>query len=121
MTIYETLCGIVDNNPGHLTAYKNDLHVIDKGVLESVQPGSRYLWVLRECGTQLFEIASGHQPIWVTYWLTPGNLAYLVDVDSGKVEPISHDKARELAQTPHPAGKVVHVSIDRGQWETYPS
>jgi hypothetical protein len=107
---------------GYLRAYANDLHVIDRDTLEKSKAGDRFVWALRDCGTQLFQVASGHDSIWLTYWLDQGDVrdtptlcwSVVVGGDSGAsgdVHLISRDRARALASIPHPEGKRVVVSL----------
>jgi hypothetical protein len=124
MTVYESLALIAESNTpkGYLAHYKNDLHVIDKDTLAKTEAGQQYIWILRECGTQLFPVAAGHDSLWATYWLDNGNrrdtpsLCYLITVTStsardGTVAPISYDRTRRLAALPHPNGVRVKFSL----------
>jgi hypothetical protein len=117
MTLYETMLAIAEAKKpqGYLRAYEADLTTHDRNTLANAPDGARYLWILRENGTQLFEIASGHDPVWATYWLTtdaghnPPNLVFLAS--GGTVKPISYDRAIQLAKTPHPEGKVIKFCL----------
>jgi hypothetical protein len=122
--IYEKLVAIAaqQSSLGYLAHYQDDLHVHDKRTLDGAKHGQRYLWVLRTCGTALFEIESGHDSVWATYWLDQGNirdtpsLVYLITIasdgaDSGVISKISYDYARTLASLPHPEGKVIKFSL----------
>lgn len=124
MTIYDQLATIANDKSslGYLAHYKADLHRIDRDTLNNARAGSRYLWVLRDCGTELFEIAAGRESVWVTYWLDQGNrrdtpsLTYLIDVASdgatnGTVRPISYASTRKLAAVPHPQGLRIKFSF----------
>lgn len=124
MSIYQKLVAIAaeQSAKGYLAHYRNDLHVHDKRTLDGAKHGQRYLWILRDCGTELFEIESGRDSVWATYWLDQGNmrdtpsLAYLILVasdgaESGTVSPIDYDRARSLASLPHPEGKIIRFSL----------
>lgn len=117
MSLLEKMVAIAEvKKPlGYLRAYEADLTTHDANQLANAKPGMRYLWVLRECGTELFEIASGRDPAWLTYWLdhahNPPNLVFLATVDTDTVRPIAYEAARKLAHTPHPDGKVIRVSL----------
>lgn len=117
MSIYEKMVTIAETlkPKGYLRAYEADLTKHDAGQLANAKPGARYVWILRENGTQLFEVATGRDAAWVTYWLNnahnPPNLTFLATVDTGEVRPISYDRARELAKIPHPEGKVIKFSL----------
>jgi hypothetical protein len=118
--VYPTLASIADSNAagGYLRGYSADLHEHDKRTLAESKAGDRFVWALRDHGTELFAIAAGRDAVWLTYWLDGGGcsaalpaLCFLVEVladggASGKVSPISHDKARKLAAIPHPQGFV---------------
>jgi hypothetical protein len=107
---------------GYLKAYSDDLFVHDRRSLERSKAGDRFVWALREAGTQLFPIAAGMDSIWLTFWLDQGNMravptkCYVVRVladggADGKVTAISDDTARKLASLPHPEGKVIKLSL----------
>jgi hypothetical protein len=119
MTLYQQLAKITAGKAadGYLRAYEADLHKHDRTELEAPRC-DRYVWILRGCGTALFPVAVGHDPVWCTYWLEPisnerdtPNLAYLVDVPRNRVRSITYDEARRLAEIPHPEGKRVVVSL----------
>jgi hypothetical protein len=120
MDIYETLARIAAEKAplGYLAGYANDLHKHDKATLESATLGQQYVWLLRECGTQLFPVAGGLNPVWLTYWLehyAPNipPLAYLVTVrgHNSTVRPITHEAAERFAREPHPEGKRIEFSL----------
>lgn len=108
-TIYQQLKTIAKANPQHLRHYATDLTNHDRATLSRSLPGERFVWILRTCGTELFQVGVGRDPVLVTYWLTPGNsvappppLAFLMTVaaargKAGIVEAISHERARALA------------------------
>lgn len=102
---------------GYLRYYQKDLHTHDRATLETVKSGECWLWILRDCGTALFPIAQGHDPVWATYWIKEGDsrtvpsLCYLITVDGGTVEPISDTRAIELANIPHPTGVRVKLRL----------
>lgn len=115
MTIVEQLQAIADSKAslGYLAHFKADLHQHDRYQLDGSKAGQRYLWILRECGTALFPVAIGHDPVWATYWLHQGNqsdvpsLAYLVSVSgdgavAGEVKPVTYTQAINLANECYP-------------------
>lgn len=123
MTIYERLEAIATEKTaeGYLRAYRADLTKYDLLELERSKAGDRFIWILRDCGTELFAIASGKDAVWATYWLGRGNsstpsLPYLVTVTadggaSGSVVPTDDESAIELANIPHPEGKRLTFSL----------
>lgn len=121
-TIYETLARIAAEKAplGYLAGYAADLHKHDRATLDTAAPGQQYVWLLRDRGTELFPVASGLNPAWLTYWLKPGShgratppLAYLVTVGANEraVRSITHDAAERLAHKPHPEGKLIEFSL----------
>lgn len=53
-TIYQALVALAESSSSLFQAYKDDLYVIDRDVLENdVAHGDIWLWVLKECGTWL--------------------------------------------------------------------
>lgn len=118
MSIYEKLVGLAAKHApdGYLRAYRGDLTIHDARQLAEPKQGARYIWILRESGTQLFEIASGADAGWVTYFVdspayaTP-YLFFLADVSADTVKTITPARAAELARIPHPQGKAVRVSL----------
>lgn len=121
ISVFDELCDIAESKKplGYLRAYERDLYEHDKNTLDINPYGaSRWLWVLRGCGTALFPIGVGHDAVWATYWLTRGNeretpsLAYLIDLNMAhRVKPVDYDRATRLANTPHPDGIKVKVSL----------
>lgn len=118
-TIYDQLSALASahHGAGYLVAYAADLHQHDKRTLGLAKAGARFVFVLRPHGTELFEIASGRDPVWCTFWLSGGmghdkdapSLCFLVTAASdgaadGRVVSISQDAARKLASVPHPQG-----------------
>lgn len=107
-TLYAKLCVVATTHEsaGYLSAYQKDLHVHDKRVLkETAEPGVHYVWILRDHGTELFEIASGRDPAWLTHWTRNGKcLAFLLDHDLDTVTPLTIEEADRLANVPHPEG-----------------
>lgn len=53
-TLYQQIKAIATANKHLLVAYKNDLLVADRSTLRTVKPGDQWIWILRECGTNLF-------------------------------------------------------------------
>lgn len=107
---------------GYLRAYEADLTKHDRNTLAESSKGDRFVWAIRECGTQLFPVATGLDPVWLTYWLDKGNSSriptrcYQISVTrdggaDGAVLSISDNAARRLAAIPHPEGKVVRFSL----------
>lgn len=114
--IFDRLVAIADANPHLLTAYRNDLHGHDKVELTGAARSDRYIWILREHGTELFPVGYGLDPVWATYWLESRTyivapLAYEVDLKAGTVAQITYDRARELASIPHPCGRQIKISL----------
>lgn len=117
MSAYSKLAAIAaEKKPmGYLTAYENDLHKIDRAVLEAATPADSFVWLLRGCGTELFQIESGKNSLWLTHWLQPGNacgpapLCYFVQGET--VRPITHKQAAALAAKPHPEGHKIRISF----------
>lgn len=112
-SIYRQLVRIADARPDLLRSFRTDLTVHDHKACETMQPGQRWLWVLRRDGTQLFPVGEGQAPVLITHWLdaNPECAAYLITPTesggkSGKVNRTSHDRARELAHEPPPKGKL---------------
>jgi hypothetical protein len=118
MTVFDQLVQIAAAKApvGYLRAYRNDLFEHDRNALDAPK-SDRYIWILRECGTELFPVAIGHDAIWATYWLTQGNsrdvpsLAYLVTLATAKVEPVTYERAECLAREAHPQGKRHNASL----------
>ena len=114
MSIYEQLARIAERNPHLLVAYKADLHEHDKRTLAKAERGTEFIWILRDHGTELFEMHRGSNPVWVTYWIDQkmhGNigpqkrLCYHIFVTAdggveGTVRPITVERARLLAHEP---------------------
>lgn len=107
MTLYMNLLEIVSDNPNLLRHYKRDLTEHDRRVLNDSKPGDRFVWILRQCGTALFPIGKGFDPIWATYWLKgssgceKGTLPFYIEVtgqDEGCVLSLEHHEAGELAR-----------------------
>lgn len=123
MRIYDRLEAIAGEKAaeGYLRAYQADMTTHDRRTLDESKLGQRYLWILRDCGTEMFHIASGKEAIWATYWLRKGqtttpSLPYLVTVTAdggahGLVVPTDYDTAIELANEPHPEGKLIKISL----------
>lgn len=110
-SIYRQLVKIADARPDLLQSFRTDLTVHDQKACATMQPGERWLWVLRTCGTQVFPVGHGQEPVLITHWLeaNPECVVYLItptepDGQAGTVKRISHDKARELAREPPPRG-----------------
>lgn len=117
MTVYEKIVAIAESNKaaGYLRAYEADLTKHDQNTLANASSSQRFVWILRESGTQLFPIAAGHDPIWCTYWFATGKslpcLTFFIDMDKESVKPITYEQARKFAKIPHPDGKVVNFSF----------
>jgi hypothetical protein len=106
-TIYEQLEAIAADHPELLRHYRADLTTHDRRVLEDVQAGTKWLWILRRCGTTLFPLHDNVGPLWATYWLDgspgreKGTLAFHISMGHGghgTVTPISHDQAKAYAR-----------------------
>lgn len=108
-TLHNSLCQLAADNPHLLTAYRDDLFVHDKTSLADAKAADEYVWLLRKCGTALFPLRIGREPIWATFWLDPPEVkAFHVRVAedggaSGTVRAITHTDVRELVSQPAPA------------------
>jgi hypothetical protein len=108
-TLYETLCAIAESFPDRLVAYSDDLHKIDRSILEESEAGQEFVWLLRRHGTELFPLRRARDPESVTFWLQDGVLAYHLRVSSaagasGTAKPVTHAQASALAALPPPRG-----------------
>lgn len=55
--IFEQMRAIIEGPNSILKHYKDDFYVIDKEILEkSVAPDTRFMWIVRECGTHLIPL-----------------------------------------------------------------
>ena len=52
-TLYQQIKSIAQADPDRLTYFKADLTNHDRKALKNVQPGDEWIWLLRECGTNL--------------------------------------------------------------------
>jgi hypothetical protein len=115
MLVYDSIVAVAraKQKQGYLQEYADDLFVHDRKTLNDAKLGDQFLWILRDCGTGLFPIGVGHDPLWATYWLDQGNsranpsLVYLLTVGAATnaVMPIDYDRARKFAAIPHPRGR----------------
>lgn len=108
-SIYEQLLALADARPALLTSFREDLTEHDQRTCRNMQPGDRWLWLLRRNGTQLMPVGQGHDAVLVTHWLEvePECRAYLLtptqaNGEAGNVAAISHARARKLAFEPPP-------------------
>jgi hypothetical protein len=109
LTLYEQICAISEAHPDRLVAYSEDLHKIDRSILEQAEDGQEYIWLLRKHGTELFPLRRAHDAVSVTFWLQDGVLAYHLRATaaggaSGTAKPITHVQATALAALPPPKG-----------------
>jgi hypothetical protein len=121
ITVFDELCAIAEDNKssGYLRAYERDLYEHDRNTLATNPYGAtRWVWILRGCGTALFPVGVGHDHNWATYWLEAGNerdtpsLAFIVDESMvHRVRPIDYARAGRLAREPHPQGIKLHVTL----------
>jgi hypothetical protein len=105
MTIYQKLVQICAENPSLLVSYKTDLTKHDLDTLEHSKAGERYIWVLRERGTQMHPLERGEDPHFVTYHIKNSREAqyYLITcagTNLGDVVRISVEEAERLVKLP---------------------
>lgn len=111
LPVIEQLQAIATSKPELLVAYADDLHKHDAGALALSVAGERFVWLLRNHGTELFRLNAGRDPVWLTYWLDTKSIgpsvatyrAYLVTVTgdgglTGTVSPITHADASRYAR-----------------------
>lgn len=108
-SLYEQLCAIAESHPDRLVAYSDDLHKIDRSILETAEAGQEYVWLLRRHGTELFPLRRAHDAVSVTFWLQDGVLAYHLRATAavgatGTAKPVTHAQAAALAALPPPKG-----------------
>lgn len=107
-TLFNLMSRIVRAHAHVLLAYRTDFWLHDQyALLYKTRPGDEYVWILRDHGTQLFQLYQGNDAIGVSYWLSadqPHNRAYhVVCMDErgyGTVQPLTRERAIELASLP---------------------
>lgn len=120
------LQAIAASEPELLVSYADDLNKHDANALALSVKGERFVWLLRDHGTELFRLNIGRDPVFVTFWIdqkrqgpsAAKHRAYLVTVTSdggltGTVSPITHEEATRYAC--EPANKAANpVTIETG-------
>jgi hypothetical protein len=96
------------------TDYKSDLHEIDRETLEKSDRSLEWLWLIRDNGTALLPLRLGQHPVAIVGWMTvPAQVYHLHD---GKVEQVTFNQAKKLANLPAPPGAKLWHSAGLG-WE----
>lgn len=82
-------------------AYREDLKV-DETLIKRFAP-HRMIWLLRSYGTVLVPVGVGADPTFINYWISGrpqhGQVVkpYLIDPESGSIDPISDEKTIKLS------------------------
>tara|TARA_Y100001972_G_scaffold95005_1_gene116953 strand:+ start:10011 stop:10643 length:633 start_codon:yes stop_codon:yes gene_type:complete len=109
-TAYQALSLIAKKSQkkGLFVSHHDDLHRIDRDTLDHAQVGDKYVWQLKECGTNMARVGgTKFSRESTSYSLSSSKCAvYLVEITgengAGVVKPISADKARELLDRKSP-------------------
>jgi hypothetical protein len=57
-TLYQQIKAIAEVDEHRLVMYRNDLYQVDRTMLKTVKLGDEWIWILRECGTNIM-----HRPL----------------------------------------------------------
>ncbi|EHH1074886.1 hypothetical protein J7I01_000463 [Vibrio parahaemolyticus] len=85
--------------------FKSNLE-IDGKELERFKsnPSGKFVWLLRPSGTQIVPAGLGVNPVHITYWIWseqgPETKAFVVDINAGTIEKITHEQAESLIMMP---------------------
>ncbi len=61
-TLYQQIKAIAEADEQRLVAYQNDLYQVDCSILQIVKPSDQWVWVLRECGTNIMHCPLTNAP-----------------------------------------------------------
>lgn len=83
--------------------YQSDLEIDFERIRSGI--ATKFVWILRECGTQIAPLGVGSQPCWITSYTNGtcrarGNRFYIVDVAACTITPSTADELDRLILTP---------------------
>lgn len=83
--------------------YQSDLEIDAERIRSGV--ATKFVWILRECGTQIAPLGVGSQPCWITSYTNGScrardNRFYIVDVAECTITPSTADELDKLILTP---------------------
>lgn len=119
--LYTQMRRILRQHPQFLQHYRTDFSRHDRDELRRHGRGVELLWLVRENGSELFAIAHGKRPEWITYWLSYPHKVFRLRVGRvvsgqtfGTIDEIGDDKAVQLARRAFGAKDHTECARQRG-------